>query len=59
VPPCTALVFKVELKLLFFSHGVRLSPLGTAVTLWPVVPAPDDDDDDDDNDDDCGAISGM
>jgi hypothetical protein len=25
-----------------FSHGVSLSPLGTAVTVWPVVPAPDD-----------------
>jgi hypothetical protein len=22
--------------------GVRLSPLGTAATLWPIVPAPDD-----------------
>jgi hypothetical protein len=26
----------------FFSHGVRLSPLGTAAIVWPVVPAPDD-----------------
>jgi hypothetical protein len=25
-----------------FSHEVRLSPLGTAVTVWPIVPAPDD-----------------
>jgi hypothetical protein len=24
------------------SHGVRLSPLGTAATVWPGVPAPDD-----------------
>jgi hypothetical protein len=31
--------------------GVRLSPLGTAATVWPTVPAPDDDD--------CGAIGGM
>jgi hypothetical protein len=22
--------------------GVRLSPLGTAATTWPIVPAPDD-----------------
>jgi hypothetical protein len=22
--------------------GVRLSPLGTAATVWPIVPAPDD-----------------
>jgi hypothetical protein len=28
--------------LLFFSLGVRLSPLVTAVTVWPIVPAPDD-----------------
>jgi hypothetical protein len=34
---------------------VRLSPPGTAATVWSVVPAPDDDDDDDD----CGAIGGM
>jgi hypothetical protein len=25
-----------------FSHGVRLSPLSTAATVWPIVPAPDD-----------------
>lgn len=25
-----------------FSHGVRVSPLGTAATVWPTVPAPDD-----------------
>jgi hypothetical protein len=24
------------------SHGMRLSPLGTAATVWPIVPAPDD-----------------
>jgi hypothetical protein len=29
--------------------GVRLSPLGTSATNWPIVPAPDDDDDDDDD----------
>jgi hypothetical protein len=34
-----------------FSHGVRLSPLGTTATVWPIVPDPDDDD--------CGAICGM
>jgi hypothetical protein len=22
--------------------GVRLSPLGTSATVWPIVPAPDD-----------------
>jgi hypothetical protein len=22
--------------------GVRLSPLGTSETIWPIVPAPDD-----------------
>jgi hypothetical protein len=36
-----------------FSQGVRLSPPGTAVNIWPIVP------DTDDNDDDCGAIGGM
>jgi hypothetical protein len=25
--------------------GVRLSPLGTSATIWPIVSAPDDDDD--------------
>jgi hypothetical protein len=33
---------------------VRLSPLGTSATDWPIVPAPDDDDDDE-----CGAVGGM
>jgi hypothetical protein len=33
---------------------VRLSPLGTSTTNWPIVPAPDDDDDDE-----CGAVGGM
>jgi hypothetical protein len=32
--------------------GVRLSPLGTSATNWPIVPAPDDDDE-------CGAVGGM
>jgi hypothetical protein len=27
---------------LFFFRGVRLSPLGTAATVWPILPAPDD-----------------
>jgi hypothetical protein len=26
----------------YYSHGVRLSPLGTAATVWPIIPAPDD-----------------
>jgi hypothetical protein len=26
----------------YFSHGVRLSPLGTAATVWPILPAPHD-----------------
>jgi hypothetical protein len=34
---------------------VRLSPLGTSATNWPIVPAPDDDDDDDE----CGGVGGM
>jgi hypothetical protein len=25
-----------------FSHGVRLSPVSPAATVWPIVPAPDD-----------------
>jgi hypothetical protein len=38
--------------LIFFSsHWMRLSPLGIAATLWPIIPAPDDDDD--------GTIGGM
>jgi hypothetical protein len=31
---------------------MRLSPLGTAATVWPIVPASDDDDD-------CGGIGGC
>jgi hypothetical protein len=30
---------------------VRLSPLGTSATNWPIVQAPDDDE--------CGAVGGM
>jgi hypothetical protein len=41
--------------LLVFWGGVRLSPLGTSATNWPVVPTPDDDDDDDE----CGAVGEM
>jgi hypothetical protein len=36
----------------FFSHGVRLSPIGTAVSVWPAVPAPD-------NNVEYGAVGGM
>jgi hypothetical protein len=32
---------------------VRLSPLVTSATIWPIVPAPDD------IDDECGAVGGM
>jgi hypothetical protein len=32
----------------FFSHGVRLSPLSPATTVWPIVPFHD-----------CGAVGGM
>jgi hypothetical protein len=35
---------------------VRLSPLGTPASVWPIVPASDDDDDDDDG---CGAVGRM
>jgi hypothetical protein len=28
-------------RAIFFCHGVRLSPLGTATTVRPIVPAPD------------------
>jgi hypothetical protein len=34
---------KVSFFKFFFSWGwVRLSPLGTSATHWPIVPAPDD-----------------
>jgi hypothetical protein len=32
----------VSLAYLYFFHGVRLSSLDTAATVWPVIPAPDD-----------------
>jgi hypothetical protein len=55
-PPCVlhALSVSYFLALSFWlhtyiPHGVRLSPLGTAATVWPVVPTPDD----------CGAVGGM
>jgi hypothetical protein len=34
---------------------VRLSPLGTSATNWPIAPVPDDGDDDDE----CGVVGGM
>jgi hypothetical protein len=37
---------------------VRLGPLGTSATIWP-IDDDDDDDDDDDNDDESGADGGM
>jgi hypothetical protein len=43
-----------QILIFYFSHGVRLSPLGTETTVWPIVPAPDDDDDDD-----CGEVGGI
>jgi hypothetical protein len=33
--------------------GVKLSPLGTSATNWPIVPVPDD------TDDERGAVGGM
>jgi hypothetical protein len=36
---------------------VRLSPLGTLATNWPIVPALNDDDYDDD--DECGVVGGI
>jgi hypothetical protein len=30
------------LLFVYFSHGMTLSPLGTAATVWSIVPAPDD-----------------
>jgi hypothetical protein len=32
---------KFNMYFFYFCHGVRLSPLGTSATVWPVVPAPD------------------
>jgi hypothetical protein len=31
-----------EIIFLVSRDGVRLSPLGTSATNWPIVPAPDD-----------------
>jgi hypothetical protein len=43
----------VQTRLVFLVSwdGVRLSPLGTSPTNWPIVPAPDDNE--------CGAVDGM
>jgi hypothetical protein len=35
-------MFRQGLSTIMYSHGVRLSPLGTAATVWPIVSAPDD-----------------
>jgi hypothetical protein len=48
---CDNLIRTGLLLRIFFSHGVTLNTLGTAATVWPIVPAP--------GDDDCGAIGGM
>jgi hypothetical protein len=42
------------LRFFYFSHGVRLSPLGTAATIGLLYQHQMIDDDDD-----CGAIGGM
>jgi hypothetical protein len=31
----------ISIIFFYFSHGVRLSPLDTAATVWPILPAPD------------------
>jgi hypothetical protein len=46
---------KTKIFFFYFFQGLRLSPLGTAATVWLTVPATDDVDDDDD----CGPIGGM
>jgi hypothetical protein len=35
--------YMLDYFFIFFynSHGVRLGPLGTAATVWPIIPAPD------------------
>jgi hypothetical protein len=38
----TNCVWRVIFLFFLFSHGLRLSPLGTAATVWPIAPAPDD-----------------
>jgi hypothetical protein len=35
-------VLRQLFRFFYFSYGVRLSPLGTAATVWPIIPAPDD-----------------
>jgi hypothetical protein len=35
-------MFRQGLSTIMYSHGVRLSPLDTAATVWPIVPTPDD-----------------
>jgi hypothetical protein len=40
-------------KIFVFCHEVRLITLGTATTVWSIVPAPDN------SQDDCGATGGM
>jgi hypothetical protein len=45
--------FRCTCSFYYFSHGVRLTPLGTSATLRSIVPALDDDDDD------YGAVGGM
>jgi hypothetical protein len=39
---CTSPSNEVTKFFIYFSHGVRLSPLGTAATVWSIVPAPCD-----------------
>jgi hypothetical protein len=41
----------VLIILVIIISGVRLSPLGTAATNWPIVPSPDDGD--------CETVGGM
>jgi hypothetical protein len=40
-PPACWLCF-IYLFFYYFSHGVRLSPHGTAATVWAIVPTPDE-----------------
>jgi hypothetical protein len=48
---CFMVRYTLGIFFYYFSHGLRLSPVGTSVTVGPIVPAPDDGD--------CGAIGGM
>jgi hypothetical protein len=34
-------IFRIIIIIIII-HGMRLSPLGTAATVWPIVPTPDD-----------------